>query len=82
MAKRLFGTDGIRGTAGQPPLDPRTVTALGIALAEDLEHQRLAALPVFIAMDTRESGPAPQKPQSKSQGTRARQAAVFSWFVR
>jgi len=58
MAKRLFGTDGIRGTAGQPPLDPRTVTALGIALAEDLEHQRLAALPVFIAMDTRESGPA------------------------
>jgi phosphoglucosamine mutase len=58
MAKRLFGTDGIRGTAGVPPLDPRTVTALGMALAEDLQHQKLAGLPVLIGMDTRESGPA------------------------
>lgn len=58
MAKTLFGTDGIRGTAGQPPLDPRTVTALGLALAEDLEHQKLAHLNVLIGMDTRESGPA------------------------
>ena len=58
MAKRLFGTDGIRGTAGKPPLDPGTVTALGIALAEDLHHQKLAQLPVLIGMDTRESGPA------------------------
>ncbi len=57
MAKRLFGTDGIRGTAGVPPLDPGTVTALGMALAEDLHHQKLAALPVLIGMDTRESGP-------------------------
>ena len=32
MAKRLFGTDGIRGVAGEPPLDPKTVFALGIAL--------------------------------------------------
>jgi len=58
MAKKLFGTDGIRGTAGQTPLDPRTVTALGMALAEDLQHQKLAHLPVLIGMDTRESGPA------------------------
>src|SRR5580698_5542078 len=58
MAKRLFGTDGIRGTAGKPPLDPATVTALGMALAEDLHHQKLADLPVLIGMDTRESGPA------------------------
>src|SRR5580704_7545110 len=58
MAKRLFGTDGIRGTAGAPPLDPGTVTALGMALAEDLHHQKLAAMPVLIGMDTRESGPA------------------------
>lgn len=58
MAKRLFGTDGIRGTAGQPPLDPRTVTALGMALGEDLRHQNLGAMPVLIGMDTRESGPA------------------------
>jgi phosphoglucosamine mutase len=58
MAKKLFGTDGIRGTAGFPPLDPRTVAALGMALAEDLQHHDLADLPVLIGMDTRESGPA------------------------
>ncbi len=58
MAKRLFGTDGIRGTAGKTPLDPRTITALGMALAEDLHRQKLGHLPVLIGMDTRESGPA------------------------
>ena len=42
MGKRLFGTDGIRGVAGEPPLDPQTVTALGIALGADLHKQGLA----------------------------------------
>jgi phosphoglucosamine mutase len=56
MAKKLFGTDGIRGTAGKPPLDSRTVTALGIALAEDLQKRGAARHPVLIGMDTRESG--------------------------
>src|SRR3984885_3163105 len=58
MAKRLFGTDGIRGVAGVPPLDPQTVTALGIALGDDLVRRELGAKPVLIGMDTRESGPA------------------------
>ena len=58
MAKRLFGTDGIRGVAGEPPLDPATVIALGIALGDDLRHEKLAVAPVLIGMDTRESGPA------------------------
>ena len=57
MGKQLFGTDGIRGVAGEPPLDPRTVTALGIALGEDLTRRGLGAKPVLIGMDTRESGP-------------------------
>src|SRR5580658_4300761 len=57
MAKRLFGTDGIRGVAGEPPLDPRTIAALGIALGDDLHRQGLAASPVLVGMDTRESGP-------------------------
>ena len=57
MGKRLFGTDGIRGVAGQPPLDPATVTALGIALADDLKRQGLGDRPVLAGMDTRESGP-------------------------
>lgn len=58
MGKRLFGTDGIRGVAGQPPLDSKTVAALGIALGDDLRRRNLAAKPVLIGMDTRESGPA------------------------
>src|SRR5580658_5451687 len=57
MAKRLFGTDGIRGVAGEPPLDPRTIAALGIALGDDLHRRGLAANPVLVGMDTRESGP-------------------------
>ncbi|HZL58003.1 MAG TPA: phosphoglucosamine mutase, partial [Bryobacteraceae bacterium] len=57
MAKRLFGTDGIRGVAGRPPLDPNTVTALGLALAADLTRHSLRGKPVLIGMDTRESGP-------------------------
>ncbi len=34
--KKLFGTDGIRAVAGQSPLDPRTVYAIGLALARSL----------------------------------------------
>ncbi len=58
MAKQLFGTDGIRGVAGTPPLDPNTVTALGVALGDDLQRRDLAHKPVLVGMDTRESGPA------------------------
>lgn len=53
--RRLFGTDGIRGVAGQPPLDARTVFAFGAALGEwALGH---GSRRVLIGMDTRESGP-------------------------
>jgi phosphoglucosamine mutase len=58
MGKRFFGTDGIRGIAGLPPLDPMTVTALGIALGDDLAKHGRAGSPVLIGVDTRESGPA------------------------
>ena len=34
--KALFGTDGIRGEAGQFPLDPTTVSAIGFSLASHL----------------------------------------------
>ena len=54
--KQLFGTDGIRGVAGEPPLDPRTVYACGLALGEDLRGQS-AHPEVVLGMDTRESGP-------------------------
>jgi phosphoglucosamine mutase len=52
--RKLFGTDGIRAVAGQPPLDPRTVHAIGLALAHSLA--RTAPGPrVLLGMDTRES---------------------------
>jgi phosphoglucosamine mutase len=52
---RLFGTDGVRGKAGEYPLDPATVRRIGGALARAL---RRGDEPVrFLAgRDTRESG--------------------------
>jgi phosphoglucosamine mutase len=56
VARALFGTDGIRGVAGQPPLDPKTAQAVGAALGRwVIESQQ--ARQVVIGMDTRESGP-------------------------
>ncbi len=55
MAKELFGTDGIRGEPGKPPLDDATLYATGRALGSYLKkHSR--APRVLIGMDTRESG--------------------------
>lgn len=55
MKRKLFGTDGIRGVAGEPPLDPATVHAVGAALGRwASEHQPEPE--VLIGMDTRESG--------------------------
>ncbi len=57
--KKLFGTDGIRGIAGQPPLDDRTIYAVGLALAHHLKPATTGAAPrVLIGMDTRESSDA------------------------
>jgi phosphoglucosamine mutase len=56
MAKELFGTDGIRGVAGEYPLDAATVHAIGRALGSDIARQNPDA-EVVIGMDTRESGP-------------------------
>ncbi|MGE3508274.1 MAG: phosphoglucosamine mutase [Vicinamibacterales bacterium] len=54
-AVRLFGTDGVRGVAGQFPLDHRTVRRLGAALVRALPAS--AGPPqVLIGRDTRESG--------------------------
>jgi phosphoglucosamine mutase len=55
-ARHLFGTDGIRGVAGEFPLDQRTTFAVGRALGLYLARQH-ASLHVVIGMDTRESGP-------------------------
>jgi phosphoglucosamine mutase len=54
--RKLFGTDGIRGVAGEAPLDPRTIWAVGVALARKLGESG-APVRVVLGMDTRESGP-------------------------
>src|SRR5690348_4886759 len=49
--KHYFGTDGIRGVAGEAPLDAATVYAVGLALGDDLG----AGAHVVLGEDTRES---------------------------
>jgi phosphoglucosamine mutase len=56
MAKQFFGTDGIRGVPGTPPLDDATLHAVGRAVGAFL-HKKPATPHALIAMDTRESGP-------------------------
>jgi phosphoglucosamine mutase len=54
--KALFGTDGIRGEAGQFPLDAATVSAIGFSLASHLATKTGDAPEIVIGRDTRESG--------------------------
>lgn len=56
MAK-LFGTDGIRGPAGEFPLDAATVRVLGSSLVAHLRERLADRTPlIVIGRDTRESG--------------------------
>jgi phosphoglucosamine mutase len=61
LSRKLFGTDGIRGVAGDPPLDAKTAHALGVALgkwARAASGGETGDAPeVVIGLDTRESGP-------------------------
>jgi len=52
---RLFGTDGVRGKAGEYPLDRPTVRRLGAALVRGLPKGTRAAR-ILVGRDTRESG--------------------------
>jgi len=54
--KKLFGTDGIRGKAGEFPLDAETIEIIGQSLARQFQN-KLNRNPRFIVgRDTRESG--------------------------
>jgi len=55
MDRELFGTDGIRGVAGEFPLDPTTVCAIGAAVGDWIRETH-AEPEVVIGIDTRESG--------------------------
>lgn len=52
--RQLFGTDGIRGAAGEYPLNPATVFAIGRALGARLKRRDSQARVIF-GQDTRES---------------------------
>jgi phosphoglucosamine mutase len=53
--RKLFGTDGIRGVAGEPPLDSDTLWRIGTALAET--GARAGQKPsIVVGRDTRISG--------------------------
>ena len=52
--KELFGTDGIRGVAGEPPLDPATIFAVGVSLGQSLRC-KTSSRRVILGEDTRES---------------------------
>src|SRR4051812_41763301 len=58
MSHRLFGTDGVRGKAGEYPLDHETVARIGGALVRAMQHSSVPARPLrfLVGRDTRESG--------------------------
>ena len=58
MSHRLFGTDGVRGKAGEYPLDHETVARLGGALVRAMGGTARSGRPLrfVVGRDTRESG--------------------------
>jgi phosphoglucosamine mutase len=58
MSHRLFGTDGVRGRAGDYPLDHETVARLGAALVRAMTAAGAGrrGLRFLVGRDTRESG--------------------------
>jgi phosphoglucosamine mutase len=58
MPSHLFGTDGVRGKAGEYPLDHGTVARLGAALVRAMRGDETSGRPLrfIIGRDTRESG--------------------------
>jgi len=56
IPRKLFGTDGIRGIAGEPPLDAAMIYATGLALGHAL-GKTTAGPRVILGRDTRESSP-------------------------
>jgi phosphoglucosamine mutase len=74
MSTRLFGTDGVRGVAGQPPLDPVTIARLGAALVRVLPHRDAGR--ILVGRDTRESGEWIE--QALARGVRSQGAELIS----
>jgi len=54
--KKLFGTDGMRGLAGEFPLDEATISKVGSSLAAQFNEKSGKKARFVIGRDTRESG--------------------------
>jgi phosphoglucosamine mutase len=75
MTTTLFGTDGVRGTAGLYPLDARTIARVGAAVVRALPHGAHEPR-LLVGRDTRESGPWIEK--ELARGVRAAGAHLTS----
>jgi phosphoglucosamine mutase len=74
MSRKYFGTDGIRGVAGQHPMTAEFAYKVGVAATEALKANGVTK-PVFtVGTDTRRSGQ--MLTQSLSSGMMARGATV------
>ncbi len=69
-----FGTDGLRGHAGEPPLDPETMRRVGAALGVLLQKSAQDPIRVLCGNDGRES--APWILEALAQGLVAAEVAV------
>jgi phosphoglucosamine mutase len=56
QGRKLFGTDGIRGVANQPPMTPEVALRLGRAIAFVASRGKSRQVRVVIGKDTRLSG--------------------------
>src|SRR3982751_1848812 len=55
-SRKLFGTDGIRGIANEPPMTPEIALRLGRAIAYVARRDPKRAVRIVIGKDTRLSG--------------------------
>jgi phosphoglucosamine mutase len=79
--KKLFGTDGMRGEAGQFPLDAATLREAGRSLAAHLAERLGRAPRVIAGRDTRESGDWIERAfleGARAAGARAESAGVIT----
>ena len=80
-SKKLFGTDGIRGKAGEYPLDERTVERIGSSLVENITAELQRPPRLLIGRDTRQSGPPIQAALTRgatSAGAKVESAGVIT----
>src|SRR3954469_4631849 len=75
MSHRLFGTDGVRGTAGGYPLDHETIARLGAALVRAMRPED-RQLRFIVGRDTRESGEWMER--ELARGVRSERAHITS----